>query len=54
MIVVSVAAKVFSDRQPFSYRPPVADIVYLATNYGLLYYNLATNCKSSYYIFSNQ
>jgi hypothetical protein len=38
MVVVSAIAKGFSDRHVFSDWPFIADIVYLVTNCGLLYY----------------
>jgi hypothetical protein len=41
MVAVSVVAKGFSDRHFFSDRPSVANIVYLATNRGLLYYRFS-------------
>jgi hypothetical protein len=41
MVAVSAVAKGFSDRHLFSDRPSVANIEYLATNRGLLYYRFS-------------
>jgi hypothetical protein len=45
MVAVSAVAKGFSDRHLFSDRPSVANIVYLATNRGLLYYRFSNQQK---------
>jgi hypothetical protein len=41
MVAVSAVTKGFSDQHLFSDRPSVANIVYLATNRGLLYYRFS-------------
>jgi hypothetical protein len=45
MVVISVVAKGFGDRHLLSDRLSVADIVYLATNYSLLYYTFSNQHK---------